>query len=151
MIHQQHSQAISLYLFPSSVSEYSSVHYVDTVRGFQQALDSGITNDELFGDMIHPSFMGHVAVAHSFLSKISELEPLKNLSPERDIPDIDMADLRSLSSFYQGILGIPDREVKRVKFHLAIWHYAQAGFTADPTAFMDRGATLLAEYYELSD
>ena len=28
MIHQQHSQAISMYLFPATVSEYSSVHYV---------------------------------------------------------------------------------------------------------------------------
>lgn len=135
----------------SVAADYSSVHYVDTVRGFQQALDSGITNDELFGDIHHPSFMGHVIIAHSFLSKISELEPLKNLSPGRDIPYIDMADLRSLSSFYRGILGVPHWKVKRVKFSLAIWHYAQAPLTADPTAFLERGARLLAEYYELSD
>jgi len=44
----------------SIAGEYASVHYVDTIQSFQQALDSGITNDELFSDFQHPSFMGRI-------------------------------------------------------------------------------------------
>jgi len=64
----------------STSRTYENVYFVDSLRTFHDLLEKGLTYDDLFSDVQHPSMLGHAVIANGFLCRLSELELLRTIA-----------------------------------------------------------------------
>lgn len=142
----------SLHRIEAAVSQgYDNIYYIDTVQTFHQLLDRGITYDELFADLNHPSFMGHIIIAYNFLSKISDLEPLKSLLNEKISTEFEPSRLRSLISSLRHELRISRADESWTAFNISRVQISMAGLSAYPKDYLSVAKNKIDEFYDKSD
>ena len=136
----------SLHRISESVArEYSSVHYVDAAQRFEDALDSGISIDELFMDFQHPNAIGHVIITRNFLSAMSKVDSLKSFPTRGE--NFDPGDLREELSSYN----VPLWNERRTRFHNTDWHLGAARSPADPSTMLNAATRHITDFYELTE
>ena len=138
----------SLFAIAKAVADKSpNVHFCDMNAIFEKLVDRGYGWDELFVDIQHPSFTGHVAIALGFLGKIAELEPLKNPSNPIAHVDFDTANLRSLVAFYRRQLQISPLDELATAYNRISWFLHGAEMSAYPEDFWKEAERNLAVFY----
>jgi len=105
------------------------LHYVDVVSAFHTVLDGSISDDDLFTDICHPSFLGHVIMGHVFLNHLIQREPFQSWQPPPG-HNIEEADWRALTDKYMTELSVTDSDqAKAAGMHIA-WYLDMAHWTA---------------------
>jgi tetratricopeptide (TPR) repeat protein len=105
------------------------LHYVDVVSAFHTVMDGSVSDDDLFTDICHPSFLGHVIIGNVFLNQLMECEPFQSWNPPPG-HNVEETDWRVLSDKYMAELSITDSEqAKADGMHIA-WYLDMAHWTA---------------------
>ena len=118
------------------------LHYVDVVDAFHQAVEGEIQDEDLFVDVCHPSFLGYVIMAHTFLDRLMQLNPFvtqtvvsnvvtdvvwKSLAAQRYrdlnvLPDEDKVAIASNILYCFDLMhycAYPERCIEQIEKHLA--------------------------------
>jgi hypothetical protein len=105
---------------------------VDVEEAFHQAVRGGIGDEDLFVDVCHPSFLGHVITGQVFLAKLLELEPFSNWSTD-DPPIVTAStDWRELADHLYREMGVtPEDEAVAIAGNI-LWYFDITHFFAYP-------------------
>jgi hypothetical protein len=137
----------SLSVIAESVADrFPNVHYCDMVTTFENLVDRGCRWRELFADFQHPSFAGHVVIAHNFLSKIQESEPFGYQKPE-----FDSGKLNELVALYHKRFGFSPEDQAKTASLRVIWAYGTSEISAYPEEFFALAEESLRLGYESTD
>ena len=105
------------------INKYPNVYYADSLTAFHIALDRGVTYEELFADIHHPSLMGHIIIANRFLCIIHQLLPhLRKFACGLACRDLTSIELRGLVSRYRDALRISDQDDSMTALQIARMH-----------------------------
>jgi len=129
---------------------WNSVRYVDIVGTFHRLLDTGLQYDDLFADLHHPSFMGHVVIAHDFLCAMARARRLDIDPLTAPCGALDAERVRSLTSRYRRLLGISARDESAAARLNARWHLSMAGITAYPEEYLRIAEAETVRYHAAS-
>jgi len=131
--------------------KYDNIHFIDTIKNFQDLSDSTTTYKELFYDLQHPSLLGHIIIAYNFLNKIAEVEPDKFNYFQYNYFELNSADFNSLLKHYKKQLNIDDNEESWDALMIARWHISMAALSAYPDAFLNFAKDNIHLFFEKSD
>jgi tetratricopeptide (TPR) repeat protein len=110
-------------------AQYDRLHYVDVVSAFHTVMEGPVSDDDLFTDICHPSFLGHVIIGNVFLNQLVQREPFQSWKPHPG-HNIEETDWRALSDKYKAELTITDSEQAQADgMHIA-WYLDMAVWTA---------------------
>jgi len=138
----------SLFTIAKAVADKSpNVHYCDMNAIFEKLVDRGYRWDELFVDIQHPSFSGHVAIALGFLGKIAELELFRHPADANAHVDFDSVNLRNLAPFYRRQLAISPLHELIATYSRLSWFLHQAQMSPYPEDFLQEAERNLAVFY----
>ena len=128
----------------------ASLHYIDSVKPILAAVDRGLRYDELFSDLQHPSFLGHLIIAHQFLCAMAALPLLDAYPSTEGCLDVQTADLRTLAARYKGALGVSKEEEHVTAYMKSRWHLGVANLSAYSEEYLGRAETYVNQTYMLS-
>lgn len=142
----------SLFNVAKKISDkYNNIHFADTIKNFEDLSDSTITYKELFYDLQHPNFLGHIIIAYNFLNKIAESEPVKFNRFKYNYFDLNSTDLNSLLKHYKKELSVSSKEESWDALMIARWHISIAALSAYPDDFLDFAKDYINYFFEESD
>jgi len=129
-------------IFKEVSEKNPAMSFVDSLAVFHEAIKQGYSYDELFNDLQHPSFLGHVLIADSFFRKISVLPVLRNMKEN----DLIKAAWRDQLSFYRRVLGITAQDYADSKFINCNWFYSISGTIAYRDDYLKTAASCIEQY-----
>jgi hypothetical protein len=127
----------------SNAARFPNVHYCNMVETFEGLVDRGCQWSELFADFQHPSFAGHVVIAHSFLSKLAEIKSFSYQSP-----DLDSRKLSELVTLYHKEFGFSPTDQAKTAKQRVMWASGAAEISAYPEDFFALAEKNLQLFYE---
>ena len=129
--------------------QHNRLHYVDVVGAFHHALEDGSLRDEdLFVDVYHPSFLGHVIMARTFLDSLSQLAPVAEWQAQ-DVPENVPVDWKALTAERYRDLDIQPTEAAAAMAENVLWYFDMAHFCAYPHRCYAEVRTLLERIHQL--
>lgn len=130
--------------------KYNNMYFIDTVETFYILLGKGIIYRKLFSDTHHPSFFGHIIIANKFLTKMSEIEPLKSVHSKQGPFDFNSVDFTSLLEYYKEKLQVTDKDEFLNAISIVTWNLGLSALSAYPEDFLDVARENLLKFYEKS-
>ena len=130
----------------SVANQFPNVHYCNMVETFEKLVERGCQWRQLFSDFQHPSFAGHVVIAHGLLSQIAAIEPFGYQSL-----DLDSARLNELVAFYHREFGFTPAVQAKTEKYRVIWACGTAEISAYPEELFALAEKSLQLYYENTD
>ena len=130
----------------SVANQFPNVHYCNMVETFEKLVERGCQWRQLFSDFQHPSFAGHVVIAHGLLSQIAAIEPFGYQSL-----DLDSARLNQLVAFYHRELRLSPANQAGTALNRVIWACRTSEISAYPEEFLALAEKSLQLYYENTD
>ncbi len=110
-------------------AKYDHLHNVETVAAFHTLMQGDISDDDLFTDICHPSFLGQIIIGNVFVNKLLELEPFRSLSPTAG-RDLAKTNWKALADSYFWELGVTDSEQAMQALSHIEWYFDMAHWTA---------------------
>jgi tetratricopeptide (TPR) repeat protein len=127
--------------------EFSGVHFLDSVSNFRNALDSGLTNNDLFSDFQHPTAIGHSIIALGFIAEMQKSGPLQGKVMKTKLPTLEPA---SLDEFVTD-LGVPNWFARHISYYRMRWHLFIGELAAEPAYYASQSNRYIDNLLELSE
>jgi len=127
--------------------EFSGVHFLDSVSNFRNALDSGLTNNDLFSDFQHPTALGQSIIALGFIAEMQESGPLQGKVMKTKLPTLEPA---SLDEFVTD-LGVPNWFARHISYYRMRWHLFIGELAAEPAYYASQSNRYIDNLLELSE
>ena len=131
-------------------NEFHNVHFVDSAGSFTKSMKNGLVDNDLFSDIQHPTFLGHIIIADGILSKMSVLEPLDEFSDDTTIQGFDSINAIVTLMEYMDALAVTPKEQQDIAFLRSRWNLGTADITAYPGRFLDAAEENALLYFQFS-
>ena len=126
-------------------NEFDNLHYVDVVAAIHGALEGGIRDEELFTDICHPSFLGYVIIAQTYLDHLRDLDPLSGHAAEES----GDTDWRQIAHERYEDLKISAEEVKIAAAQNILYCFDLMHFSAYPDRCVAQIEKLMTQVVEV--
>lgn len=127
------SEAINAYI--KEASEKEGIHLVDTQLKLRKASESGIEDESIFTDHLHPNAYGHRLMADLFYDHFLEIEEIKNayhpnsFTIPQEVSDFEQT--HSTTSITRLLVGYPFVKGLSIEEELAAFQKIYNGYLAE--------------------
>ena len=131
--------------------ELENAHSVDLREANQAIIDAGISEDELFTDICHPSFLGYAIIADRLVDAMTELPELKSMAAgeEPTATAVDAWQQRAKTIYKD--LGITKSEHRQSLAENILYCFDLTHFSAYPRRCEDQIEHLMQQMESMGD
>lgn len=106
--------------------EHSNLIYVDIVDKFDRLLGQEVSYEDLFTDRVHPSLLGHILIADSFLEALDRTTVFDTEERPERRSFVDLYTIGQREAYYKYVLGVTGEEERFNFWRITSWHLSLA-------------------------